>query len=324
MTPKENLIRTLTVDNPEWIPDMLKDFKFVVPIGVLNEMGMNNEDWFGVHWTAPPSAGMIPQPAPTAGREPLKDISQWREKVIFPDLDALDWDEAAKQLGVFESEGLANYMLVPIGIFERVSALMGMQNAFIAMLTDPEEYDALVEAITQFKIKLYGILIDRLNISVISHSDDFGSRLGMLISPEAFRRFFKPRLKRIADAIHAKGAIAMMHCCGKIDDIVDDFVECGFDGWESCEVCNDLDGIYEKYGDRFSFCGAMNAQALNDNPNTTEDDAKKELRTRIDQLGGKGGFIPGYLGLDPKFYPVLAGELATYGAEFTKKRLAAR
>ena len=34
-----------------------------------------------------------------------------------------------------------------------------------------------------------------------------------------------------------------MHSCGKVDTLMDDFVECGFDGWEPCMVCNDLDQI---------------------------------------------------------------------------------
>ena len=90
MNAKENLIRTLTVDHPQWVPDMLKDFRYLIGQAEIGEMEENDYDWFGVHWTS--SADGPGMPAPTPGREVLKDIADWKNSVVFPDLDAVDWD----------------------------------------------------------------------------------------------------------------------------------------------------------------------------------------------------------------------------------------
>lgn len=310
MNAKENLIRTLTVDHPQWVPDMLKDFRYLIGQAEIGEMEENDYDWFGVHWTS--SADGPGMPAPTPGREVLTDITDWKNTVKFPDLDAVDWDFIAEKWGVLKDrDTVANYYLIPQGIFERTHALMGFEQALIALYEEPEAYEELVEAITCYKIKLYQKLIDHMGADAIAHSDDFGTQISTFISPAIFRRLFKPRLKRIADAIHEKGCIAIMHSCGKVDTLVDDFVECGFDGWEPCMVCNDLDSLVEKHGQHFSFSGGLNAQALNV-PSTAEEDIREELQRRIGQLGRFGGYVPAYVLLEPRFYEVCSKELKKY------------
>ncbi len=257
-------------------------------------------------------------PAPTPGRALLGDITKWRETVKFPDLDAVDWNAIADKWGVLKDrDKIANYYLIPQGIFERTHALMGFEQALIALYEEPEAYEELVEALTCYKIKLYGKLIDYMGADAIAHSDDFGTQISTFISPEIFRKLFKPRLERIADSIHAKGCIAIMHSCGKVDTLMDDFVECGFDGWEPCMVCNDLDQIVEKHGRYFSFSGGLNAQALNV-PATTEEDIRCELRNRIRQIGRFGGYVPAYVLLEPKYYEACSDELRILRQEGTR------
>ena len=98
---------------------------------------------------------------------------------------------------------------------------------------------------------------------------------------------------------------------------MDDFVECGFDGWEPCMVCNDLDQIVEKHGRYFSFSGGLNAQALNV-PATTEEDIRCELRNRIRQIGRFGGYVPAYVLLEPKYYEACSDELRILRQEGTR------
>ena len=42
MNAKENLIRTLTVDHPQWVPDMLKDFRYLIGQAEIGEMEEND------------------------------------------------------------------------------------------------------------------------------------------------------------------------------------------------------------------------------------------------------------------------------------------
>ena len=51
-------------------------------------------DEFGVRWEAPSpgSGGSVPANDVFL----MDDIAQWREKVVFPNLEAVDWDQIAR------------------------------------------------------------------------------------------------------------------------------------------------------------------------------------------------------------------------------------
>lgn len=61
----------------------------------------------------------------------------------------------------------------------------------------------------------------------ISFGDDYGTERGMLMSPECWRRFFKPRLKRLFAPAVAAGLDVVFHSCGKVTDILPDLREVG-------------------------------------------------------------------------------------------------
>ena len=66
MNAKENLLRTLTVNQPECVPDMLKDFRYL--IGQAENRGDGGETimtGFGVHWTSSGDGPGLRRPLPT-------------------------------------------------------------------------------------------------------------------------------------------------------------------------------------------------------------------------------------------------------------------
>ena len=64
----------------------------------------------------------------------------------------------------------------------------------------------------------------------ISFGDDYGAEKSMLLSPETWRHFFKPRLRELfAPAVKA-GLDIRFHSCGMIDPILEDLREIGVTG----------------------------------------------------------------------------------------------
>ena len=51
----------------------------------------------------------------------------------------------------------------------------------------------------------------------------------MIVSPEIFRKFYKPALKRLYDVIKEYGAKVMQHSCDSIISIIPDFIEISVD-----------------------------------------------------------------------------------------------
>ena len=68
-------------------------------------------------------------------------------------------------------------------------------------------------------------------VQIVQNNDDFGSQLNMLLSPELYRKFFKPRHARINEAIRRKkkDIHISLHCCGSIYPIIGDIIESGYD-----------------------------------------------------------------------------------------------
>lgn len=73
----------------------------------------------------------------------------------------------------------------------------------------------------------------------VQFGDDFGTQAGMLVSPELFRTFFKPRYAELIKPIKAAGKKVLFHSCGYVLPILEDLKEIGVDGiWPQLNVYN--------------------------------------------------------------------------------------
>jgi len=65
-------------------------------------------------------------------------------------------------------------------------------------------------------------------VDVIADGDDVGMQKGMMMSPQMWRRFLKPRYAELARLCHRKGAF-FFHSDGWIEPIIPDLIEIGVD-----------------------------------------------------------------------------------------------
>lgn len=197
------------------------------------------KDWFGVEWVKDGSLGIV-LPDPTADMV-LVDIADWREVVKWPDLDAYDFEEAARVDGLdtIDRENTFIYYAVYTGPFERLHTLMGFEEALVALMTDPEECDAFFDAFMDWRLRLLEKVKEYINPDVIMYHDDIGTQKNLFFSPDLWRHFFKPRLKQASDKAHELGMFFEYHSCGKIESIVAELVDTGIDGWQGQEI-NDV------------------------------------------------------------------------------------
>lgn len=244
-------------------------------------------DGFGVRWITPASGGGAPIPAPN--EFVLEDITEWREVVKFPDVEAFDWeaDAAAALKDVDRSQMILDFGCGN-GMFERLAALMGFEEALCAIATEPEEVNELLTAITDYKIKVAEKVAKYYKADTFTNYDDVATERGMFMSPETFRKLFKPHNKRLCDAVKALGMIPIYHCCGKADDIVEDMIDCGYAAWTSVQPSNDICGIIEKYGDRFGIMGGYDTSGRPGQAEASDEEVRAEVRRCLDTYGKYG------------------------------------
>ena len=86
----------------------------------------------------------------------------------------------------------------------------------------------------------------------------------MMLTPEMWRKYFKPIVKRIVDVCREAGLMTIYHGCGKATPIFEDMIEIGMGGYNPLEVKAGLDAVELKaqYGGRLAFVGNIDVRAL--------------------------------------------------------------
>lgn len=105
-------------------------------------------DGFGIKWEYPSTGGGAA--VPDVNYTIMDDVTEWREKVTIPDPAKYDWkadyEMECRMIGAPDRENSVIDFGFGNGVFERLAALMGFEDALIAMAMEPEETYALMEA----------------------------------------------------------------------------------------------------------------------------------------------------------------------------------
>jgi len=268
MNQRENFFAMLNGQKPDYSPVFFQVYKSGMRIGhvVDHPLISGGVDCFGVKWVG--TEGTMPEP----NNFMFEDISEWKNYVKFPDLDAMDLASmAALDLEGFDPNTQVFNAMSHCGVFERLAAFMGFENALMAMAEDPESCMEFFEAIADFKIKLHNKMIDLYHPDVITYFDDIATVRGTFMSPEMYREQIKPFEKKIAQACIDRGVIFCYHVCGYVEEVINDIVDLGTRIWHSAQSCNDLVKIQKKYGHRLLIEGGWDSQGP-----ASRNDATKE------------------------------------------------
>ena len=290
---------------------MAQEYKSVKPVtpSCLRDRVDNGRDIFGVQWI---------DTAPDANFKLLTDVTKWRDVIKFSDLDAMDWAGSAELdcVGIDRAEKLL-WISLRLGPFERMHSFMGFETALTAMYEEPEDLSALIEAYTDYRVKCIKKVAEFYKPDLICIHDDYGTQLSLFMSRDMWLEFYAPALKRLIDEIHAHDILAVLHCCGRVDPLIGDFVEMGIDIWESVQPCCDLSAIYEKYGSKIAFAPAMDQQKLGQ---CSPEEARAIVRETIDTLGKFGNVMPRDVGvsrtMSDENAAAVRDEIERYGSDY--------
>jgi uroporphyrinogen-III decarboxylase len=271
-------------------------------------------DAFGVHWSLEPGAegGTFP----THGGHTIADLHRWREQITIPDVGILDWECVTAQAAEVDRETCLVSGFVEMGLFERSYLLLGMDEALIGYLTEPDVMYDLLGVIADYKIAVIERFDDEVGLDMVWYGDDWGTQDRLFMQPEIWRVTIKPHTLRIYDCMKRRGILVNQHSCGKIESIFGDLVEMGADLWNPCQPCNDLAALKRQYGERIAFCGGIDSQFVLNRPGAMPDEVRAEVRKRIDEMAAGGGYIaaPSHsVPYDPALIAAMNEEIGEYG-----------
>jgi len=143
--------------------------------------------------------------------------------------------------------------------FERLQFLRGTENIFMDMAMEEEEFYTLKGMLHSFFVKEMKMWANT-KVDGVSFMDDWGTQKSLLISPQLWRKNFKPLYKEYCDILHAQGKFVFFHSDGNIESIYPDLIEIGIDAINSQLFCMDIEGLGEKYAGKVTFWGEIDRQ----------------------------------------------------------------
>jgi len=307
MTPRENLLEVINWGKPEYVP-IANEF-YICGMGVTELVEQprvrSGKDPYGVDWIVTSAGPMHDTTKPPL----LKDIADWKSVVRIPDIDQIDFEgmAEAEMAKVDRSRVLVAYFH-SCGVFERLVAFMGFENALIALAEDPDSCMEFFEAITDYKIKVANRIIDAYKPDVYVYFDDVASARNLFISPETYRRVIKPFHARTAKAVIGRGLIYSQHTCGKCEALLEDYVEIGAKIWHAAQIMNDLPGIQRRFKGRLVIEGGWDSSGRPGHIDASEEEVRAEVRRAMSEYGKNGGFILMPVMFNEKGNSLIAGD----------------
>lgn len=293
MNGKENYLGALLHKKTAWVPVEGEGLAYTGFEGNEMEKGPRGggADGFGVEWTAPDSGGGTAMPVNSYFLLDEESICDWDHVIRIPNPADYHWEEDARaQLEGVDRETTAVDYGDGNGPFERLAALMGFENTLLAMALEPDAVESLLTAITDYKLECLEYIHRYYHPDTYTLYDDVATQNCPFMSPDTYRRLISPQHKRLADRAKELGMIPVLHCCGKAEILIEDFIREGFAAWASVQPCNDIVSILEKYGDQICIAGGYHTNGL---PGTTDDETV--IMTEVQRCFREYGSFPGYI-----------------------------
>ncbi|MGD8792798.1 MAG: uroporphyrinogen decarboxylase family protein, partial [Anaerolineae bacterium] len=118
-------------------------------------------------------------------------------------------------------------LVIPGGVFEWTTWLMGLVPFCYALADQPDLVDAVIARVSDIIYAVVEDLMDEPNVGGIFMGDDLGYASGTIVSPKVLRQKFLPQTGRIVDLVHRAGKLFLLHTCGNVYDIMDDLIRLG-------------------------------------------------------------------------------------------------
>ena len=164
----------------------------------------------------------------------MKDMSNWRNEFIFPDLDKIDFsagrEEAEKKLS---PDKITGYVMQD-GLFERLMSLCPTEEGLAWMIEEPEDAADFFNAMADYKIAMiHKLMKEWVHIDMIINSDDWGTQMSTFMSPSVYEELILPPMKRIGEVVKSYGVYYVCHSCGKCQALAPYMVDIGLRMWET-------------------------------------------------------------------------------------------
>lgn len=219
----------------------------------------------------------------------------------WPDPDAYDYSRLEK-LTDYLPDGMELMVWSPDGLLELIIRLTGYENLCIMLYDDPQlVHDIFEEAGKRFT-RYFERCLDYKRVVGVVSSDDWGFNTQTMISKAHMGELLFPWQSKLVKKAHESGRYAILHSCGRFDNILDDIIQIGFDAKHSYEDnIWPVEQAYEQMQGRIGVLGGIDVDFI---VRESEDQIYSRARDMLDRTADRGGYALGTGNSVPDYVPV--------------------
>jgi hypothetical protein len=178
-----------------------------------------------------------------------------------------------------------------LGFYWRAREWMGTENVSYAWYDQPELMHEMMEFILDFTIEVARPVLEATDVDYMFFNEDMAMKTGPLLSPDTYRAFIFPRMKRLVSWLKGHGVrYVIVDTDGDSEPLLPLLMDAGVDGiWPLERAAQDMDPAFlrKKYGKGLRLWGAVDKREIAKGPKAIDE----HLRT-LAPLVEEGGFIP--------------------------------
>ena len=198
------------------------------------------------------------------------------------------WEEAVRKYRRIYATG--RYMLFQAyGPWEATWRHRRMEDLLMDVAIEPDWVRDMADTYQDLVIAILGRCLDLgMKPDGFFMVEDLGSTRSTMISPESWRRVFKPAVARLGSFLQQHGIDFWMHSCGAVQPLLDDLVDCGLQVINPLQTNAGFDVVQmrKRYGGRLALYGNISVKKMLG----ARDELEQEIRRKV-PVARQGGYI---------------------------------
>ncbi len=244
------------------------------------KMDRGYRDHWGTTWRPTDTGEWLGVPVGHA----LADLS-FLSTFHWPDpISEGDWDEVEC---IIAEDNHEHYLLGDGGnFFELFQWLRGYENALCDLITGEAHVEYILDRMLEHNLKRTRRFVE-LGVDAVGFGDDWGTQQDLIINPELWRHYFKPRYREMFDAAGKHGAFVHFHSDGNVTQIIPDLVELGVNELNIQLPVMDMTWLSSRLKGRVAVRGGLDRQKVL--PFGSPDDVRRHVHEVFSAFGGPAG-----------------------------------
>ncbi len=253
-------------------------------------------DGWGIGWRMPKDHGLYFDMYyhPLSEAETIEDVARH----AWPDpVDPARFEGLRQQARIaHEQDKVVVLGMLCGGVAEMAACMRGYANYYMDLASSPAIVECIMDKFLELKLAYWDRALSEVGeyVDVVAEGEDLGSQERLLVSPQTYRKYIKPRHAELFSFIKKQAQVKVfLHSCGSIRPIIGDLIESGVDilnPIQKSAAGMDPVELKREFGkDVIFWGGGVSTQRVLSSG--TPEQVRADVRHSIDALAPGGGFV---------------------------------